>query len=214
MSGPSPFGALLRRHRAAAGLSQEALAGAADVGVNTIADLEAGRHRAAHAATAAALARGLGLPPAQARAFAATAAQARVRGPRAGGGGRPPAPPTALVGREDDLAAAMTALQSGARLLTLVGPGGVGKTRLAVAVAAALAREGDLPAGSGSSTWPPCATRTCSSRPWPARSGCGRTPRPRRSTPWRRGSRVAAPSSSSTPSSASRPPPGRWHPRS
>jgi len=147
MSGPSPFGALLRRHRAAAGLSQEALAGAADVGVNTIADLEAGRHRAAHAATAAALARGLGLPPAQARAFAATAAQARVRGPRAGGGGRPPAPPTALVGREDDLAAAMTALQSGARLLTLVGPGGVGKTRLAVAVAAALAREGDLPAG-------------------------------------------------------------------
>jgi predicted ATPase/transcriptional regulator with XRE-family HTH domain len=147
MSGPSPFGALLRRHRAAAGLSQEALAGAADVGVNTIADLEAGRHRAAHPATAAALAHGLGLPPAQARAFAATAAQARVRGPRVGGGGRPPAPPTALVGREDDLAAAVATLQGGARLLTLVGPGGVGKTRLAVAVAAALARDGDVPAG-------------------------------------------------------------------
>jgi predicted ATPase/transcriptional regulator with XRE-family HTH domain len=53
-----------------------------------------------------------------------------------------PVPPTALIGRSDDLSAATTVLDpadSAVRLLTLVGPGGVGKTRLAVAVAAQLA---------------------------------------------------------------------------
>jgi len=147
IGGPSPFGVLLRRHRIGAGLSQEGLAERADVGVNTIADLESGRHRAAHPATAAALAHGLGLAPAQARAFGEAAAMGRKRGPRTPARPAPPVPPTALVGREDDLAAAVAALQGGTRLLTLVGPPGVGTTRLAVAVAATLAREGDLPAG-------------------------------------------------------------------
>jgi len=95
MSGPSPFGALLRRHRAAAGLSQETLAERADVGVNTIADLESGRHRAAHPATAAALAHGLGLALTQARAFDEAATAGRRRGPRPPARGRPPVPPPA-----------------------------------------------------------------------------------------------------------------------
>ena len=50
-----------------------------------------------------------------------------------------PAPPSPLVGREDDVARVMTAVrQDGVRLVTLTGPGGVGKTRVALAAAATL----------------------------------------------------------------------------
>jgi predicted ATPase len=55
---------------------------------------------------------------------------------------RLPVPPTELIGREDEIAAAMAVLdpaRSAVRLLTLTGPGEVGKTRLALAVASALA---------------------------------------------------------------------------
>ena len=47
-------------------------------------------------------------------------------------------PSTELFGRERDVAEAMAFLRAGARLLTLSGPGGVGKTRLARALAAGL----------------------------------------------------------------------------
>jgi predicted ATPase/DNA-binding SARP family transcriptional activator len=50
-----------------------------------------------------------------------------------------PAPPNLLIGREGDMAAAHDALQNaGIRLLTLIGPGGSGKTRLAIEVARSL----------------------------------------------------------------------------
>lgn len=50
----------------------------------------------------------------------------------------PAAPPTPTVGRERDLAALAAALSEN-RLVTLTGPGGVGKTRLAIEAARALA---------------------------------------------------------------------------
>ena len=52
-----------------------------------------------------------------------------------------PEQPTPLVGRDDVLATARTMLmQSDARLLTMVGPGGVVKTRLGLQLAADLGR--------------------------------------------------------------------------
>ena len=54
-----------------------------------------------------------------------------------------PAPPTPLLGRDRELAEAVDLLRSGtARLLTLTGPGGIGKTRLAIEIARAVAAAG------------------------------------------------------------------------
>ena len=50
-----------------------------------------------------------------------------------------PTPSTSLLGREDDIAELSSLLESpDVRLVTLTGPGGIGKTRLAIAVGAAL----------------------------------------------------------------------------
>jgi len=57
-----------------------------------------------------------------------------------------PAPTSDFVGREDDLADLDEDLQSGARLVTVLGPGGVGKTRLVLHQAARML-ESDPPAG-------------------------------------------------------------------
>ena len=68
-----------------------------------------------------------------------TAAPVSTRLPVAGGARRSsaiPVPITPLVGRENDVRTVLALLQrDGVRLLTLFGPGGVGKTRLALEVA-------------------------------------------------------------------------------
>jgi predicted ATPase/DNA-binding CsgD family transcriptional regulator len=62
--------------------------------------------------------------------------------------GNLPPQPTALIGRADELATARgQVLAPGVRLLTLTGPGGVGKTRLAVAVATSLQDDPAFPDG-------------------------------------------------------------------
>jgi predicted ATPase len=51
-----------------------------------------------------------------------------------------PVPATSLVGRDDDVAAVVTLLRAAdVRLVTVTGPGGMGKTRVAIAVGEALA---------------------------------------------------------------------------
>ena len=86
------------------------------------------------------------------------AAQRAVRGdrapPRIAAGGRlvsrarMPVTSTALMGREGDIAAVAALLESPAvRLVTLTGPGGIGKTRLAIAVGEALQRAIAVDAG-------------------------------------------------------------------
>ncbi|MET0863288.1 MAG: BTAD domain-containing putative transcriptional regulator, partial [Nakamurella sp.] len=60
----------------------------------------------------------------------------------------PPLPLTGLVGRVNDVAGVEALLASG-RLVTLTGPGGVGKTRLAMEV---VRRQSSQPAGPGSET--------------------------------------------------------------
>jgi predicted ATPase len=58
-----------------------------------------------------------------------------------------PAPPTPLIGRETDVQAAVDLLnRSDVRLLTILGPAGMGKTRLAIEVASRT--ESEFPDGA------------------------------------------------------------------
>jgi predicted ATPase/transcriptional regulator with XRE-family HTH domain len=134
---------LLKRYRMAAGLSQEALAARAGISARAISDLERGRHRTPHPNTLDVLATALSLS-AQQRAVLLTAAHPELDGthaaPAVARASNVPLPPTSLIGREQDCARALGLLRTGhRRLLTLTGPSGVGKTRLALQIAPELA---------------------------------------------------------------------------
>jgi predicted ATPase/DNA-binding XRE family transcriptional regulator len=138
-----PFGALLRRYRLAAGLSQEALAERARLSVQAIGALERGDRRAPYRDTVELLAGALDLTDEERAQL--HAAVARRRGPAtAAASTHPgwamtnlPVPITSFVGREQEQAVVLRLLES-SRLLTLTGMGGIGKTRLATQVAAKL----------------------------------------------------------------------------
>jgi transcriptional regulator with XRE-family HTH domain len=138
----SGLGPLLRRYREAAGLTQEELAERAGLSARTVSDVERGLRLRLYAATAERLVGALRLDGSD-RGLFLQAARGRTaeRAPRS----PLPRPLTAFVGREAELAELTEALAPGGRrLVTLTGLGGIGKTRLALAVAERL-----LPAYDG-----------------------------------------------------------------
>ncbi len=153
------FGGLLRRYRMHAGLTQEALAERAALSPNAISALERGERRRPYPHTLRALATALKLEPEQYErlvklreqemvkttepAFNSltsvmqTLSNSRSEHPRQG---TLPFVESSLIGRETEYHEIVRSLTNPlCRLLTLAGPGGVGKTRLAVQVATNMA---------------------------------------------------------------------------
>ncbi|MEU7103059.1 helix-turn-helix domain-containing protein [Streptomyces longwoodensis] len=147
---PPQFGSLMRRHRLRIGLTQRELADLSTISVRAIRDLEQGRATRPRTDTVRLIADGLRLGP-RARADLESAAH---QGRRSAALHErfvtaPPAPPVAthpLFGRDAEARVLTDELASGTeRLVTMVGLSGVGKTRLALEVAARLHREAQLP---------------------------------------------------------------------
>ena len=143
---PSSFGELLKRYRTAAGLTQEELAERAGLSTRGVQDLERGVRRNPHPDTNRRLAAALGLGDSERAALERSGRHGadNYDSARQVGGARRlqalPVPLTPLVGRDRELERARSLLdRPGVRLLTLLGPAGTGKTRLALALANAVA---------------------------------------------------------------------------
>jgi predicted ATPase/transcriptional regulator with XRE-family HTH domain len=154
MTGDAPLSsnAWMKGQRRTLGLTQAALAGRVGCSLDTIKKVEAGTLRPSRQ-LAQLLATELGVPPAERAEVIrrlrtapppptpAPAIVAASTG-RGAGGRRLPIPLTALIGREADVESVGTMLlKAETRLVTLVGPPGIGKTRLALAAAHRLHEE-------------------------------------------------------------------------
>jgi len=149
-------GAHLRVFRTRAGLSQEALAERAGLGVATLKALERDHRQRPHLNTLVLLAEALGLAPADRDALLeSTLSRERPDRPALprpiertapsaeAEASRLPIWLSSFVGREVEVETVRTLLDpstSAVRLLTLLGPGGVGKTRLAIQATLELVR--------------------------------------------------------------------------
>ena len=141
---PGSFGAQLKALREAAGFTQEELATIAGLSVHAVSALERGERRRPHVETVRALSAALDLTGATRDALLASArAPAHDTAVDELSGVSLPLPLTALLGRDADVQTLRHWLADpAARLITLIGPGGVGKTRLALELARAIAEEG------------------------------------------------------------------------
>jgi predicted ATPase/transcriptional regulator with XRE-family HTH domain len=187
MDGAPSFAEWLRRRRKAFDLTQAALARKVQYSTSTIRKLEAGDTRPSHE-IAERLAVALEVPPAERAAFlrfarlwpqAAAPALAAWMSPPVPGEARPgslPQQATPCIGREDSLALIAAYLaRADCRLITVIGPGGIGKTRVVLEAGARSAGYADSVflvalAGVGSSQLLPSAIADALGLPQPGGS--------------------------------------------
>ena len=142
---PGSFGAQLKALRDRAGFTQEELATIAGLSVHAVSALERGERRRPHVETVRALSAALDLPGPARDALIATARVPADNSPAANelSSAVLPVALTSLLGRDADVQALGVWLADPAvRLITLTGPGGAGKTRLALELAGAIAAGG------------------------------------------------------------------------
>jgi predicted ATPase/DNA-binding XRE family transcriptional regulator len=132
----------LRGFRVAAGLTQAELAEQAGLSVRGLSDLERGARRAAYRDTVLRLAEALHLNDVERAALRAARRRSDVTSAAVSTSpiaGTLPIPVSSFVGRDRELAEVQERLAT-TRLLTLTGPAGTGKTRLALQVASAVSQ--------------------------------------------------------------------------
>lgn len=132
---------LLRRYREARELTQEQLAEQSGVAIRTISDLERGVTLGPQQDTVEGLEKALKLPPEECERLEATIIRTRKHAsvpspPQTPLSHNLPVPPMPFIGRRQEVEDVWEMLsREDVRLLTLVGPPGVGKTRLALQAA-------------------------------------------------------------------------------